>query len=888
MRGVRAWLVRLVATLTPWRRDRALADELNGHLELAIEDNIRLGMTSGEARRRALVELGGFASTSERCRRSRGMPSLEGWIRDLRYGLRTLRKTPAFTAIAILTLAVGIGAMTAMFSIVNGVLLRPLPYRDPDRLFVIREVIPQFANQFPTLPVNLAQAFEWRDHVKAFEKVGVLWGLQVVVTGTGEPERVGAARVTASLFDITGIRPALGRAFTLDDEKPGHDVVVISDALWGRLFQRETAVLGRPITLNGRPFTIIGVMPPDFWFPRNTELGAANPQFSTRTDLFLPTGPRPNMSEGDYSYGAIARLRDGVTLAQASSELSSVQSAFAERLTNNLRPRAILLPLQQVVTGNDSRGLWLLLVAMIGVLLIICINIGSLILVRVIGRERETAIRGALGATRPQMMRTVIAETVCLTTAAGTLGIPLSMAATKAIIALAPIDLSLLDRVSVDGSVAAVACLGVVATALLCAAIPLWATMRMNPHDLIRTRTAVSGRVRTRSAMVGAEIALTTCLLIVSALLTQSFIRLMRVDKGFDVEHVASVDVAIAPGKYQTGPERQRFFQDVLRRAGDIPGVSAAALISRLPLRGEDWGDILSMEGDPRPLLERPLADYRWTSPGYLRAVGIPILRGRDLEESDSIRTNPGVVVSQRVADELWPGQEALGQRIHRGDDQPTRFIVVGIAADALTAGLQEPPRRVIYVPLNVSIEQGFPTEMSFVFRTAGDPAALTISVRERLHALDPQLAVPPLRTMQEIVDASVAARRFQSTLATGFAAAGLLLALLGIYGALSYTTSQRTREFGLRLALGAERREILHEVLLDGGRVAGIGIALGMAASLALTRLIGGLLVGVSATDPLTFSLVMALMLVTMLAACCLPARRATRLDPATALRYE
>ena len=889
MRTLRAWLVRLAATVRSTHRDRALADELNGHLEMAIEDNVRAGMTREEARRLALIALGGVAQTEEGCRERRGIAWLEGFLRDMRFGFRTLRKTPAFTTIAVLTLAFGIGAMTAMFSIVNGVLLRPLPYRDASRLYVIREIIPELSQQFPTFPVNRPQAYEWRDRVKSFERLAVLWGTQVVLTGRGEPERLGAARVTATLFDVAGVRPVLGRTFSGDEEQPGHDVVVISDALWSRRFNRDSGVLGQSLVLDGRLYTILGVLPADFWFPRNTELGAGNPQFSARTDVFFPTGPRPGLNEeGDFSYGAVAKLRDNVTFAQAQSELTSVQAAFAAHLKDNLRPRAVLLPLHDVVTGSDSRGLWLLLAAMGGVLLIICINLGSLVLVRVIGRERDTAIRGALGASRPQLMRSVVAETICLVLIGGALGFPIAIAATTILVTLAPVNIPLLDRVSIDASVAGVAGIIMAMSAVVCAMIPAWAAMRMSPRDLLGTRHALGARVRARTVMVGAEIALTTCLLIVSGLLAQSFIRLMNVNRGFEVERIATLDVTIPQARYQTAVEEKQFFEEALRRVGSVPGVSASGLISKLPLRGEDWVDILSVEGDSRPPLARPFADYRWTSPGYFRTVGIPIVRGRGLQESDAIGRTPGIVVSRRVADELWPGQEAVGQQIHRSDDQPTRFTVVGIAGDALTAGLQEPPRRVIYIPMNLFPEQGFPLTMSFVFRTAGDPAAIASDIRQRIRTLDAELPVPPMVTMQEIVDTSVASRRFQSVLAAGFATVGLLLALLGIYGALSYTTSLRTRELGLRLALGARRGEILREVLGQGGRVAAAGVALGIAVSLGVTRLIGSLLFGVSASDPVTFAAVSALMLATMLTACLLPARQATRVEPLTALRYE
>ena len=889
MRGLRAWFVRLGAALRPGQRDRELADELDGHLQFAVEENIRLGMDPAEARRQALLSLGGLTTVEETCRQRRGLPALEGFVRDLQYGCRTLRSSPTFTIITVLTLALGIAAMTAMFSIVNGVLLRSIPYRDGDRLYVVHEVIPQISQQYPTVPVNRVHAFAWRDRVKSFEQMAVLWGQEVVLTGSGEPEQLGAARVTATFFELAGVRPSVGRIFTRDEEKVGHDVVIISDRLWQRRFGRDPSAIDKQITLDGRVYSIVGVLPANFWFPRNAELGAGNPQFALQTDLFLPTGPRAGLNDvGDFSYGAIAKLRLGVTPAQASAELSSVQADIASHLADNLRPRAVLFPLQDIVTGNDKRGLWLLFAAMATVLVIVCINVGSLILVRAIGRERDTAVRGALGASRFQMIRSVLAETVCVTMAAGLAGIPIGLAAVRMVVKSAAIDLSLLDTVSVDATVGVVALATIVLSALLCAALPLWATLRTRLHELLTTRSAISTRARTREVMVGIEIALTTCLLIVGVLLTQSFVHLLHIRKGFDVEHVGTLDVSISQVKYPRGPERRRFFDDALARLRNVPGVSSAAFISKLPLRGESWVDILSIENDPRPLLERSFADYRWVSAAYFQTVGIPIVAGRALEDRDTIEANPGVIVSQRVAEELWPGQSPLGQRIHFTDAMPIRFTVVGVAGNALTGGLTERPRRVIYVPLNTGIPQGFPATLSLVFRADGDPATATNAIRQRLRSVDPEIPLPPVVTMQEVVDESVSSRRFQSILAVAFAVTGLILALIGVYGALSYTTAQRTREFGVRLALGAERGQILRDVLREGGRLAVMGVTGGLLTSLAIARLIGNLLFGVSITDPLVYTGVAVGMVATMVAACFLPARRATQVQPLTALRYE
>jgi len=799
---------------------------------------------------------------------------------DLRYNFRTLLRERGFATMAVLSLAVGIGSNTAIFSVVNGVLLRPLPYRDPGQLFTIREVVPKLAHLYPSLPVNFSHYYEWRQRCTAFESIAIMLFSAPNLTGAGEPELLEGARVSASVFRVLGVSPQLGRGF-LDEEDPeGHNqVAIISDSLWRRRFSSDPSVIGRKIALDGHPHVVVGVLPPGFQFPEREGLGS-------KTEIFQPLGYSKDDFEeitGDYNWAAIARLRPGVSPAKALAELNVIQAEISSRIPEKMDLHARMSPLHEDIVGQSRRGLLVLLGAVGAVLLILCVNLANLSLARAAGRARESAIRTALGAGRAQLVRQALTESLMLALAGGALGIALAAWGVRLLVGAAPLDLPCLTEVALDWRVLGFALLTSIVSGVVFGILPALRSAGAHPQEALKSGnyTNTEGRrgVALRSLLVGVEAALSAVLLITAALLIGSFVRLMHVDKGFDIERVLAVRVKMPSAKYTEEPQQTAFFDRLLEKTRHLPGVQSAGLVSALPLQGETWMDLAAAEGDQRPLFERPMVNVRFVSPDYFKTLRIPFRDGRPFDESQ--RNRKVVIVSQGTARRLWPGRDPMGRRLQHNEKLEE---VVGVTADVRSTSLDKDPVLMIYVPY----WQRPRLSASLLVRTAMDPRGVAAGVREAIRQLDADVPVPEMQTLREVMSDSVAQRRFQMTLVMLFAAAALALAGFGIYGVVSYSVARRRTEMGIRLALGARPADLQRMVLWQGIRPVVAGLAVGIAGALAAGRILSSLLFQVNARDPLTMGAVALVLLAVAVAAAVAPARRATRVDPMRALRFE
>jgi len=809
-------------------------------------------------------------------------------VGDLRFALRMLRKNLGFSAIAIATLALGIGANTAVFSVVDSVILRPLAYREADRLFVIHEVVPKFSHIAPLIPVNAMHFLEWRKSMQSFNQLALISGVTFNLTGSGEPERIPAARVTPSLFPMLGVQAQLGRTFLEAEDQPGRDrVVLLSDELWRRRFAADPGVVGRKIMLDGRPYEIAGVLPASFHFPKLNQLFAMTVA-EERPQLWKPFGLRDDELQpiGDFNFSCIARLKPGISPARTLSELNVVQARIASQFPEKVELRAALVPLQDQVTGRSRTGLELMLAAVAAVLLIACVNIANLLLARATGRRREIAIRSALGAGSGRLVRQALAESLLLSGIGGVFGMAIAYAAIRLILARAPVDLPRMDEVHPDVrlllfTVAISALAGVVFGIL-----PAWRFARTDPQEAMRagSRGNTAGRRSggLRSLLVGLEVGLSAMCLIAGGLLLHSFVKLIRVDRGFEAERIVTVALNLPGSRYPNLEKRAAFVQSLLERVKSLPGVTAAGISNMLPLAGEGHNNLLSVEGRNAPMMDRPIADIRYVNPEYFRAMGIPLRAGRIFSEAD--RERKLALVSALTAARLWPGEDPIGKRFRQGGDESPLLEVVGVVGDVRGVSLNKAPSLTVYMPY----WQTFFGGASLAVRTAMDPRAASSAIRTAIRQIDPELPIPAFRTMEDIVAESVAQRRFQMNLVLLFAAAAMLLASLGIYGVVSHSVAQRTNEMGVRMALGARPAAIRRMVLRQSLLPVAFGLAAGVSASMALGRLLGSLLFGVSARDPITVLGVVALLSAVAAAATLIPAHRATHVDPVTALRWE
>ncbi len=892
MKWLRGWLLRLGELFRKERREKDLAAEMESHLQMHIEDNLRAGMSAAEARRETLMKLGGIEQTKEIYRDRRGLPFFETLLQDLRFALRMLRKNPGFTAVAVLTLGLGIGANTAIFSLVNSVLLRPLSYKDPQQLYVVREIVPQWANSSPTLAANLLDFQIWQKECRSFDPIAIAEALEMDLSGAGDAEEIHGIRASANLLDLLGERPALGRSFVPEEDLAGHDrVVILTDAFWRGRFHGDPGLMGRTITLNGEPHVVIGVLPASFHFPK--EIGSWI-DFGPRIDFFKPLGG-PRFYEQDliseFDFAAIARLKPGVTPAQALAELIVIQAGIAKLANKNLDLAAALLPLEPEIVGPARKGLILLLAAVGAVLLIVCVNLANLLLARVPGRMREAAIRTALGAARSRLMRQMLTESLLLAFFGGMLGIALANIGLRWIISFAPVNLPRLDEVAVDGRVLWFALVLSTVVGGLFGILPAWRLSHAEPLETLKSGAATSSEGRRprqiRESLIGIEVGLCTLLLILAGLLTSSLFHVIRVNPGFAIEPVLAADVDLPPQTYSQGPTRAHFYEQVLARIRTLPGVESTGWVTILPLEGQGSVTGIALPGVQLHSGEQIHANYRAVSSDYFQTMAIPLIEGRSFTDND--RGKKVVIVSKSVADRLWPGQNPLGRECLAEWGQLQRSEVIGVVGDIRTVRLEYPPLLMVYVPDSYGqLTPGAPESASIVVRTSMDPDTIAGSVRSVIRGVDPDVPILALRPMKQVVSENVEVRRFQMLLAALFAICALLLASLGIFGVVAYSVEQRRHELGIRLALGAQRTTLLGLILRQGMAPVAVGLAAGVAAAAASGRLIQSLLFGVSVFDPLTVASVTMVVAFVATLACYLPARRAMRVDPIVALRYE
>ena len=805
----------------------------------------------------------------------------------MRHALRSLAKSPGFTVVALLTLALGIGACTAIFSVVNSVVLRPLAYPDSDRLVVIRETkLPQF----PEFSVAPGQYFTWKDEARSFEQLAATRGGSFNLTGAGEPLRVTVSRVTPNYLSTLRTFPALGRDFRPDEDTPGQEnVAILLHGFWQRQFGGRQDILGETVQLNGQAYTIVGVMPPDF-------------QPGTRTEILLPavytTEERQN--HGGHYIGVVGRLKEGVTLEQARAELETIALRLAQQFPDTNTGWGVkLTPMLESAVGDVRPILFSLLGAVGFLLLIACANVANLLLARATARAREFSIRAALGASRRRIVGQLLAESVLLAVLSGAAGVFVAETGMAALLSLAPDTLPRAAEISLDRTALAFAFGVSLLTGIGFGLVPAFQASRIDLNEVLkdsgRGLSAGGRRQRLRSALVVAEVAIALILLVGSGLLIHSFARLQKVNPGFVADHAYAVGLSLPWQKYATDEQRAAFVARAAERLASLPGVQSVGASQVVPFTGGDYilGFLIGGRPPPPPGEARS-TNYYAVTPGYFTAMGIPLLSGRFFEERDAAGGPPVAIINESMAKKYFPGENPIGQRIHVTNGPETFREIIGVVADVKHYSVDRETPLQTYEPFAQK-----PLDfMTLVVRLAppvpGDPtsaassASLPAAIRSAIYSIDPDQPVASVRPLSDLLAASMARQRFAMSLFSVFSGVSLLLSAIGIYGVMAYSVTQRTAEIGIRMALGAQRSHVLHLVFAQGGRLIAIGVLVGLAGAFALTRFISSMLFDVSAHDPLTFASIVALLSAVATAACLIPALRATRVDPMTALRSE
>lgn len=813
-------------------------------------------------------------------------------VRDVRYGFRRLRRSPGFAVTAVLTLALGIGATTAIFTLVYDVMLKPLPYPHAARLVVMEEVVQEYRDIYPSVPMNANNFEMWQKNSHSFEAMTVMQDNPMPM-GTGDhPVEAQVLSATPGLFTVLSTSPVMGRAFTEEEAQSGHDhVVVLMHSTWRDYFQSDPKILGRTIPLNGFPYTVIGVMPESFHLPGTASIAQFGAGSTKQAAVIVPrTFSAEELKEkvGDFNYIGLGLLKPGVSVAQANDEINALQKTITTGLVGEEKATlsAMLLPLQQKLVGTNRKPLLVLLGAVVGLLIVGCVNITNLLLARATSRRQQMAVASALGARRSEMMRLALLETVVLAIAGGALGVVLAEFIVPFMQRYLPPALNFrgplhLDWVGVVGAVT----LAVVAT-LLAGAAPAWLATRTQPAEVLHSESKLASESRSskrmRRVLVAGEVAVSVALVLMTGLLTLSLIRMMRLDRGFDSTRTMTAEIALPRGSYEKTEQRQALYERVTGSLRQLPGVEQAGFINLLPLAGDKWIDMIRVVGDARPAFQLPSQHFREIGPGYLEAIHLPVIEGRALSDGD--KGKKVVLISELTAKTMWPGKDAVGQTFTRGGTTDEPFTVIGVVKDARTVTLAKPDPMIVYMPYWYRIDNSG----AVVMTTRQDPSAMADAIRKAVWSIDPAVAVPAVRTMGGIVEDSVANRRFEMDLLLLFAVSALLLAGLGVYGVVTYSVVQREREIGLRIALGAQREKVYGLVLRDGlmpvvaGSVVGVGIAFGLA------RVAKSLLFEVSPYNPAIVVGSISVLLLVGIAACLLPARRAATVEPMVALRNE
>jgi predicted permease len=895
---LRAIAARLRGLIGDRKAEREFDDEIRAHLESLTERYVRQGMTAAEAASAARRQFGNATLLKETHRDMRGIRFIETLFQDLRYGLRVLGKNPGITFVAVLTLALGIGANTAIFSVVNAVLLRPLPYRDHDRLVLVTYYRGITSGQSwgtdflawrdqGTTFTDGADFLTWHDQAKAFEQIAAYrtgagsYRRTIDLTGNGEPERLAVGLVSADLFATLGIAPALGRPFTpAEDRMGGEPVVILSDNLWRRRFGGDPQVIGRALVLGGQSRTVVGVMPPGFHFPGESDLWLP---------LTLNVTQESRRGQG-IAINVIARLKPGVTQEAARADLSVIlnqqRQAFPDEYSD---VQVRVIGLNEWLVGKVRWALLVLFGAVVFVLLIACVNVANLLLARAAARQKEMVIRTAVGAGRLRLVRQLLTESLLLSVVGGAAGLLVAMWGVKLLVAVSPAGIARIQESNVDGHVLGFACLVVVLTGLIAGIIPALQASKTDVNETLKAQSGAMGaqwkhgsELRTLPVLMIAELALALVLLVGAGLMIKSFLRLLAVPKGFNPDGVLTLGLLPNRIKYPLrSPQRNAYYQEVLARVQALPGVESAGLTGFLPLTG------------PTVSIGQFNANLNHVTPSYFQTMGIEMRAGRAFVAQDSNKAAQVAIINETAALLLFQNKDPIGQRLIIMPDPTT---IVGVAGDTRHFGLDQDVHVEVYFPnLQPFVDEvNYVTYSTLAVRVAAAQnssiglSSLSAAIRNQVRAIDPSEPVSQIVTMDERLSNSVAQRRFQMLLLAVFASVALVIAMVGIYGVISYAVSQRTHEIGIRMALGAQAGDVLRMVIWRGMSLALIGVALGLAAALALTRVLKNLLFEVSATDPATFALIALLLIVVALIASYIPARRATKIDPLQALRHE
>jgi predicted permease len=872
-------------TLRFWGPDIAadVDDELRFHLDMRERDFLAAGLPPTAAREEALARFGDPDEVARwlrdhdtrRLRHSRRTQAMSDLLQDIRYGLRRLWKSPGFTLAVVVVLALGIGATTAIFSVIDAALLRPLPYPEPERLVAVYHPGQMIPSSFP-------QYLDWKRDTEVFADLGAYWKTTYALTGDGEPELLQVGRMSASVPRMLGVVPRVGRLFTPAEDLPGSEgVIMLSEGLWRRRFGGDPSILGRSVTLGEEPYTVIGIIPPGRRSTVPTALAAAQ-----ELDAWMSFRLSEKNAPRDMQFlDMIGRLRPGLALAQAEKQTASFARGLKETVGTDQDIE--LIPLERLVIGNARPLLIALAGAVAMVLLIACTNVANLLLARAAVRRREIAIRAALGAARGRLVRQLLAESLLLALLGGAAGVLVAWASVAGLRALGPGSVPRLAETTVDARILGFALVLSLCTGLLFGLLPALRASRADLGEVIKegARGTAGGpvRERLRGTLIVAEVALSFALLIGAGLLLRSLERLLAVDKGFDAERVISSYLLLPYTRYPQGHQQAAFFREVRERAQALPGVETAALVSDIPLGGGANGGV-AIEGREYPPGKEPFAEKRIASPGYFEVLRIPLLAGRVFNERDIAGAPAVVVVNQAFAQSYFPGESPLGKRVDFRWDTRGMQEIVGVVGDVREQALQQPARPAIYIPLAQR-----PAEWAYLLvRTTGDPQGIVPSLRRVVAALDRNLPLAEVRTLEEVVAAGLADRRLAMALFGVFSVLSLVLAALGLYAVISYMVVQRRQEIGIRMALGARTEQVIRLVLRQGLALIAAGVVVGAVAALWLGRFLAGLVFGVGTTDPITFGGVALLLAVTALLASMIPALRAAHVDPASVLRSE
>jgi predicted permease len=873
-RLMQIWL-RFKALVRRRQLDRDLEDEVRFHLAMREEKYQQAGLSAEEAHVATQRRFGNIALLKEVTREMWTFASLEAFWRDARFGARSLRKNPGFTALAVLTLALGMGATTAIFSVVNTVLLRPLPYRDSGRLVMVFWSNPAWGQD--RIPLCVADFDDWKASNHAFEQPTVFGTNRYDYTGGQEPQQIVGARVSPGFFSTLGVEPALGRSFLPEEEMPGGRLaVIVSRNFWIHNLGKNADAVGRNVTLNDQSYTVVGVMPGSFRFP------------SESIQVWEPLRLEPPARRGPYFLRGLARLRPGVSLQQARADMGTVQQRIREETHAKDADGGVnVLPLRGYVVGDVQPVLLVLMAAVGFVLLIAVANLANLMLIKAIGRQREIAVRTALGAGRLRVIRQLLTEGLMLTALGAGLGLLLAYATVNLLVAMSPADVPRLDEIGIDGRVLGFTLLVSILSSLFFALTPSLRVFRFNLSQALKEgggREAPLGHGRLRGTLVVAEVGLALILLIGATLMLTSFMRLQQVNAGFDPQNLLTAEISMPDFRYSDPVRVNGFYHQLLDRVEALPGVQSAAVASGLPPDLMRLQDTFIIDGHPTPPGQTdPLADFLFVSGDYFRSLGVPILQGRIFSDADKQGSPLVVIINQALARRFFPKENPLGRRLKQNRSNPW-MEVVGVVGDVRYSGLSAQPFPALYVPY---LQHGWPGAY-LVVRATRDPLALVTSVRNAVWSLDKELPLTEMKTAEQRMQESVAEPRFRTLLIGAFALLALSLASVGIYGVISYSTTQRSREVGIRVALGAVRLDIMRLVVGQALLLSLAGIAAGLIGALVLTRNLAGMLYDIRPTNPLVFAGVSLFLVAISLLASLIPATRATKVGPAIALRHE